>query len=99
MTEQESIDASAGEQTVPVECDAKAEADQIRTDIQQIDTILEEAEPYLAEALQALTFPEVYGLEDPESRGGALRKLRNEIEVVHERMNRARRLSSLAWAW
>jgi hypothetical protein len=57
--------------------DAEAEADQIRTDnLQQLDLILEEAEVYLAEALQALTFRETYGLEDPESQARALKKLR-----------------------
>ena len=60
-----------------------AEALQIRADILQF-CILRETEVYLAEALRTLTFPEAYGLEDPESRGKALRKLRNEIEAVQE---------------
>ena len=69
-----------------MECvDAEAEAD-----ILQIDVFLEQAEGYLAEALQTLAFPELYGLGDPERQDKALAKLRKEVEAVQEMVTRAR---------
>jgi hypothetical protein len=73
------------------ECvDAKTKGNQIRDDLLWIESLLEGTEVYLTEALHTLTFPEVYGLEDPERRGKALKKLQNEIETVQDYINDAR---------
>jgi hypothetical protein len=55
-----------------------------------LDAVLEEADVYLSEAMQALTFPEAYGLQQDM----AVRKIKRQIETVREHMDRARELSS-----
>jgi hypothetical protein len=67
------------------------------SDLQQIDILLELAGPHLAEAIKALDFPEVYGLDDPKSQARARKKLRAEIEWVGDCMRRAKALTEAAW--
>jgi hypothetical protein len=64
-------------------------------DLRSVDLLLEEAEPFLAEALKSLSYPEIFGLREIQPR--ALEKLRGEIERVEHCVHRANDLSELAW--